>query len=76
MFLWLFPAEEAWGARALVIVPVLLGLLLALVPILDRSPYLSPRRRKALIVVAGVLLIAIVANGVTAALQPVEAHLE
>src|SRR3990172_6336474 len=76
MFLWLFPAEEAWGARALVIVPVLLGLLLALVPILDRSPYLSPRRRKALIVVAGVLLIAIVASGVTAALQPVEAHLE
>jgi len=29
MFIWLFPAEEAWGARALVIVPLALGILLA-----------------------------------------------
>lgn len=76
MFIWLFPAEEAWGAKALVIVPLMLGLLLALVPILDRSPYMSPARRKALLVIAGLILIVIVVSGVFATLQPVSAHLE
>lgn len=76
MFVWLFPAEAAWGARALVIVPAVLAILLALVPILDRSPYLSPARRKLVLVIAGVVLIAIVASGVVAAVQPVSAHLE
>lgn len=76
MFLWLFPAEEAWGARALVAVPAVLGVLLALVPILDRSPYLSPARRKILLLVAGVILAVIVVSGGFAALQPVSAHLE
>lgn len=76
MFVWLFPAEEAWGARALAIVPLALGVLLALVPILDRSPYTSPARRKALLVVASLILIIIVVSGVFAALQPVSAHLE
>ena len=76
MFVWLFPAEEAWGARALVVVPAMLGLLLALVPVLDRSPYLSPSRRKLLLVFAGVLLVLIVVSGIVATLQPVSAHLE
>ncbi|OGO46764.1 MAG: hypothetical protein A2W37_11095 [Chloroflexi bacterium RBG_16_63_12] len=76
MFVWLFPAEEAWGARALVIVPAVLGGLLALVPIIDRSPYLSPARRKGLLTVAGLILIVSVASGIYAALQPVSAHLE
>jgi quinol-cytochrome oxidoreductase complex cytochrome b subunit len=76
MFVWLFPAEAAWGARALVIVPGVLGLLLALVPIADRSPHLSPARRKGLLIVAGLVLLVIVASGVVAALQPVAAHLE
>jgi len=76
MFIWLFPAEAAWGARALVIVPAVLGVLLALVPFVDRSPYLSPARRKGLLIVAAILLIAIVVSGVYAALQPVAAHLE
>lgn len=76
MFLWLFPAEEAWGSRALVAVPAVIGILLTLVPILDRSPYLSPARRKTLLVVAGIILLAIVISGVIAALQPVSAHLE
>jgi ubiquinol-cytochrome c reductase cytochrome b subunit len=76
MFVWLFPAEAAWGARALVIVPAVLGALLALVPILDRSPYLSPARRKVLLIVAAVILVAITISGIVAALQPVAAHLE
>jgi len=76
MFIWLFPTEAALGARALAIVPVVLGGLLALVPIVDRSPYLSPARRKWLLIVAGVILIVIVASGIYAALQPVSSHLE
>lgn len=42
MFLWLFPAEEAWGARALAAVPGVLVLLLALVPVVDRATYMAP----------------------------------
>lgn len=76
MFVWLFPAEAAWGARALVIVPGVLGFLLALVPIVDRSPYLSPARRKGLLIVAAIILIIIVVSGIVATLQPVAAHLE
>src|SRR5574337_986906 len=53
MFVWLFPAEAALGARALVIVPAVLAGLLALVPIVDRSPYMSPARRRGLLSVAG-----------------------
>ncbi len=75
MFLWLFPAEEAWGVRALVVVPAILGGLLALVPVVDRSPYLSPARRKALLLVAALILVGIAVSGVAAALRPVEAHL-
>ena len=75
MFVWLFPAEELWGARALIIVPAVLGAFLALVPILDRSPYMNPRRRKAVVGVAAVIILIIVVSGVVATLQPVAAHL-
>jgi len=76
MFVWLFPAEEAWGSRALAVVPVILGLLLALFPIIDRSPYLSPARRKGLLLAAAIILLALVVSGVVATLSPVEAHLQ
>lgn len=76
MFIWLFPAEEAWGVRALVVIPAILGILLALVPILDRTPYLSPMRRKPLLIVVALILIVIVVSGIVAALQPVASHLE
>jgi len=49
---------------------------LTLVPIVDRSPSMSPTRRKALLLVAALVLLAIVASGVVAAVRPVEAHLE
>ena len=76
MFVWLFPAEEAWGVRALAVVPAILGVLLALVPILDHNPYISPARRKVLLIVAGLILVVIVISGVVATLQPVAAHLD
>ena len=42
MFVWLFPAEAAMGARVLIVIPSILAGLLFLVPIVDRSPHLSP----------------------------------
>lgn len=71
MFVWLFPAENALGVTGLLIVPAILGGLLALVPILDRNPYLSPGRRKALIISAALILLVIVASGVISTLQPI-----
>lgn len=76
MFVWLFPAEASLGARALLIVPAVLGVLLASVPLLDRSPYMTPARRKWLLIIAGLILVAILASGVVAELSPVARHLE
>jgi quinol-cytochrome oxidoreductase complex cytochrome b subunit len=75
MLIWLFPAEAALGARALVIVPAVLAFLLALVPFLDRSPYLSPARRRWFLAVAGLILAVIVIGGIVAEFQPVSQHL-
>lgn len=75
MFVWLLPAEAALGARALIIFPILLGGLLILMPFLDRSPWLSPSRRKGLLIIAGLILLVILVSGIYAALQPVSGHL-
>lgn len=76
MFVWLFPAEAAMGARALIIIPSILAGLLFLVPIIDRSPYLSPLKRKWVLIVAGIILLVMIVSGIVAALQPVSGHLE
>lgn len=76
MFVWLFPAEAALGVRALIIFPSILAGLLFLVPIVDRSLYLSPLKRKWVLIVAGIILLVIIVSGITAALQPVTGHLE
>lgn len=75
MFAWLLPAEAALGVQALIIFPIFLGGLLILVPFLDRSPWLSPARRKGLLIIAGLILLVILISGIYAALQPVSAHL-
>lgn len=76
MFVWLFPAEARMGTLALIVVPAILGTLLVLVPILDRSPSLSPLKRKGILIVAGIILLIMIISGVVAALQPVTGHLE
>lgn len=75
MFVWLVPFEELWGAKALLLVPAVLGALLALVPILDRSPYMSARRRLWLVGLVALLLMIVVASGVAAELRPIAPHL-
>jgi quinol-cytochrome oxidoreductase complex cytochrome b subunit len=76
MFVWLSPAEATLGIRALLIVPAVLGGLLALVPVLDRSPFMHPSRRKWVLIIAGLILVAIIASGIFAELTPVAKHLE
>jgi ubiquinol-cytochrome c reductase cytochrome b subunit len=76
MFVWLTPWEAIWGVRALVIIPVALAVVLALVPILDRGPYIAPSRRRAMMVAGGLLIAAIVISGIVGTLQPVTAHLK
>lgn len=75
MFVWLLPAEQYLGARALIVIPIILCILLALAPILDRTPFISPLRRKAVIVTAALVLLLIVGLGAYAWLQPIAAHL-
>ena len=75
MFLWLFPAEAALGTWALIIAPAILGLLLVLVPILDRSPYLSPFKRKGILITTAAILLLAIIGGIIAAFQPITNHL-
>ena len=75
MFVWLVPWESVWGVKALIVIPLVLIVLLVLLPILDRSPYISPLRRRIPLVIAGLIFAAIVISGIVGTLQPVSSHL-
>jgi len=76
MFVALLPAEQLWGVRALMIVPLILGALFALVPFVDRTPYMHPARRKAVLAMVALVVIVAVAATIFAELQPVQQHLD
>ncbi len=59
MFLWLFGAEDVFGIKALIWGPTILFALLGIVPFIDRSPYLSPRRRPWMMVYGAVIVSAL-----------------
>lgn len=59
MFMWLYGMEDVFGIKALVWGPVALFVALGLIPLIDRSPYLSPRRRPFIMVYGAVILIAL-----------------
>ena len=75
MFVWLVPFEGLLGARALLVVPLVLGAILALVPIVDRTPFMSARRRPWTVGFIALLFLVIVASSVLAELTPITAHL-
>lgn len=60
MFLPFYPLEDLFGIRGLLIGSVVLFVLLALVPFIDRSPWLSPRRRRWIVVAASLLLLVLI----------------
>lgn len=75
MFLWLFPLEEFFGVKALTIAPIVFGIILVLIPIVDRSPWMSPSRRKWVVGIAGTIFLLMIVSGLFAWLRPVAAHL-
>ncbi|MFN8520959.1 MAG: cytochrome b N-terminal domain-containing protein [Chloroflexota bacterium] len=76
MFLPFYPFEDWFGLPALLWVPAILFGLLALVPFVDRSPYRSWRRRRAVIVIGAVVAIAAVLLVVYASVTVPQAHVQ
>ncbi len=74
-FLPLYPFENWFGIRALLWVPIILFALLAVVPLADRSRYMSPRRRILIVGLGAALAVALLGLGVYAWLGPVVRHM-
>ncbi|MDX2004180.1 MAG: cytochrome b N-terminal domain-containing protein [Meiothermus sp.] len=74
-FLPLFALENWIGLRGLVWAGAALFVALALVPLLDRSPYLHPSRRVAFLVIYGLLALALIGLGLYAKFAPGGVHL-
>lgn len=68
MFLWLYPVEDVLGIGGLFWGAVVTFLILALVPLVDRSPWRSAGRRRGVVVAYGLLLLAAAALAVIALL--------
>lgn len=66
MFLPLYPLEDLMGTQGILVGSAVLFGLLSLVPFLDRSPWLSPRKRRWMIVAGAGILVLVVALGVFA----------
>jgi quinol-cytochrome oxidoreductase complex cytochrome b subunit len=76
LFLPLYPFENWFGVGALLWVPVILFIVLAAVPFVDRNPYMSPRRRLVFVILGAALVVGLAALGVSAWLGPVVKHME
>lgn len=72
MFLWIFGFENLFGIQALLWGPALVFTVLAAIPFIDRSPYLSPIRRWRIMLLGVVIVGALVALSVNAARTPME----
>jgi quinol-cytochrome oxidoreductase complex cytochrome b subunit len=75
MFLPFYPFENWFGLAALIWVPVLLFVALALVPFVDRSRYRSPGRRRVFIAVGAVVAIALAALVTYATVTAPQSHI-
>jgi ubiquinol-cytochrome c reductase cytochrome b subunit len=73
-FLWLYPFENWFGLKALVVLPGLLVAGLAAIPFLDRGPERDPRRRRPWIALAALVLVAWAALTVYAFLSVPVSH--
>jgi len=75
MFLPFYPLEDVAGIDGLIAGSGLLFLLLALVPFVDRSRWLSPRKRRWIIIAGAVLLLVLFGLGMYAWLSRPVPHL-
>jgi len=70
MFLWIYGMENVFGITSLTWGPAVLFLLLAIIPFIDRSPFLSPRRRPWIMVFGASIFLALIALSLNAAYSP------
>ncbi len=75
MFLPFYPFENWFGLPALLWVPAILFGALALLPFVDRSPYRSARRRRVLMAIGFVIVVALVALVAYAAVTVPQSHI-
>jgi quinol-cytochrome oxidoreductase complex cytochrome b subunit len=76
MFYWLYAFEGPFGVRGILYAAIFFFGLLVLVPVLDRSPWRSPRLRRIAVAVGLVVVLAIVALSLYVWLSPTQQHLE
>lgn len=60
MFLWLYPIENVLGVSGILYGGIVFFVLLALVPLIDRSPWLAPSQRRGMLI-AGIVVLLILA---------------
>jgi len=75
MFLPFYPFEDWFGLAALIWVPAILFTALALLPFVDRSPYRAPARRRVLVTLGAVLVVALVGLVVYAMVTAPQSHI-
>jgi len=75
MFMPFYPLEEIFGLSSLLWAPAIAVVLLVLVPFVDRSPWRSARRRKAVIIVGAVMALVLGALLLETLLSPPAAHI-
>ncbi len=71
MFLWIYGMEDVFGMTSLIWGPALLFILLGIIPFIDRSPFLSPRRRPWIMVFGTAIFLALLALSINAKLAPI-----
>lgn len=75
-FYWLYAFEDWFGVRAILVTGLSFFGLLAVVPFVDRSPFRSAGRRKVVVAIGALLLIAIVVLSLIVYFSPVAKHLD
>ena len=74
MFLPFYPIEGVFGVSSLVWASGIVFAGLALIPFVDRSPWRSPSRRKWIVAIVLIVVVALAALGISAWLMPSAAH--
>ncbi len=76
LFLWLYAFENWVGAIGILWAPIVFFVLLAMVPFLDRSPYLAPWQRPVTVTLGVLLLLSLIGLTLYVALTPPVSHIQ